>query len=414
MQPDSTRGKNNETFNPVNVPKYATLFNFATLERKNDTGTADARLYTNNLLQFSDLNAVELVNSLAQDKSLNAHIEMGCSFGFIEFQASGTYDSHISDSSTYVNYSICKQAPVLNSNLQVANIAALANKGVMDYIDSKPFEQKLDSLWDLYDKATEGRDKDRKRRKIEEISEFLYEGFSKSFAKSYWNIYNIVKNLKTLYIDSGEYDKKLKTELAALDSKYGPYFISGGQFGGSFNMYAKIDKKNITDTTNFQAEITANISDKFSLDSKAVFNSTGKQYCKNSVKRIIVYGGNATETGSAIEDFLDSDMTNGAKFKQILSDWAKSFAKTEKNPDGTVEPTNAAPISFTITPIWSLFDDSEVKGVVEDYFMNKYKEKGIENWTNFVSGGESLGDVESMLKKLSERNVKTNSDNSKK
>lgn len=408
MQPDSTRGQKSKSFDPVKVPKYETLFNFATLETKNTLGTADAKLYTNTPVKLADLNAVELVNSIAQDKSLDGRIEMGCSFGFIEFQAEGTYSSTMSDSSSYVNYSICKQAPVLNSNLQVGNIATLAQDIVNKYNNSKDFQEKLDSLYEEYEKATTARKKDLWKRKIEDISACDFGGyFSKSFANSYWKIYNLVKNAQYLYTDTNEYKKKLNAELASLDSKFGPYFISGGQFGGAFNMYAKIDKKNITDATKFSAEISANISDKFNLSGKIEFTSTGKQLCKNSQQEMNVYGGNAAETLSAIKAFLQTDMTNGTKLGEILTDWGASFSKTETNPDGTVEPTNAAPISFTITPIWNLFD-SELLPIIKNYFMNAYADKGIATWSKFTSS-ESLGTVEDLLKTLAQKNTTTDS-----
>ena len=120
-----------------------------------------------------------------------------------------------------------------------------------------------------------------------------------------------------------------------------------------------------------------------------------------------VYGGNAAETLSAIEAFLKTDMTNGTKLGEILTDWGASFSKTETNPDGTVEPTNAAPISFTITPIWNLFD-SELLPIIKNYFMNAYADKGIATWSQFTSS-ESLGDVEELLKTLAKKNTTTDS-----
>ena len=79
-----------------------------------------------------------------------------------------------------------------------------------------------------------------------------------------------------------------------------------------------------------------------------------------------------------------------SKWQQVLINWVSSM----ESPEGNVpvrEQSKAAPITFIIQPIWQLFNEPEIASYVKDYFMKKYKNRGIEAWEKLVTGGVKPG-----------------------
>lgn len=400
MAPDPTGTRKTLGFDPTKVGNENNIFNTTSLENYQTAHPQDDKLYINAQIPIADLKDKMLVNSVAKADSLSADIEMGCSFGFIEFQASGAYRGSVTDSSEYVNYSICREAPVLNSELQVKNIATIANKTIREKIDEATDTE--DELLEKYTNTKRATKKEDIKQKILDICKPDFKGFfSTGFADAYWNLYNNWRLRKDFGYepDSSGHYQEIDNLISVINDNYGPYFISGGQFGGALNLYATVDKKNLDEKVTFDAEITANISEAFNLSGKAYFSTAGKQLYQNSNVIMQVYGGNAGETANGIITLLGSDMTNSKKLQEILNKWVNSFATFE---DGKAEPEHAAPISFTITPIWTLIGDANLSAYVRKYFMEKYKEQGIETWMRYTTAS-SLGDVENFLKKLANK-----------
>ena len=406
MQPDENRGGSGKTdFDPTKVPNGNAIFNVATLETKQTTGSVNDDFYVNAKIPLAQLDDKMLVNSITKSQHLDASIEMGCSFGFIEFEARGNYVSDLNNTSEQVNYSICREAPVLNSTLQVANIASYAAQSLNASLTDESLNDQEDDILEKYQNASKIR-KRQYEKALKELRKPDFGGvFTKAFTDAYWDLYYAWYYQEELGASTS--DSKIKAALGVLDNTWGPYFISGGQFGGSLNLYATVDKKNLDENTTFNAEVTGNISDAFNLSGAVAFTSAGKQLYEKSIVKMLIYGGDAANALNGISDFLEgSDMTSTIELQEILRVWSDSFADFTTQPDGSVEPTEAAPISFTITPIWTLFNEGELQNIVKDYFMEKYKDKGIENWDNIVKG-ESLGDVEDFLRKLAKKDSTT-------
>ena len=41
---------------------------------------------------------------------------------------------------------------------------------------------------------------------------------------------------------------------------------------------------------------------------------------------------------------------------------------------------------FTITPIWSIFSEPAIQQYAQDYFIEKYRDRGIEGYSNIMHG----------------------------
>lgn len=399
------------SFDPSLVSMNNNIFNMANVERwqKMNEQTGDY-LYIMNRIPVVHLKDKELTNSISRSDSLHVSIEMDCSFGFIEFRGKGEYTSSMDNNSEQVNYSICRQSPVLNANFDVQNITSTIDEKVYNYFKDKNLVKTLDSL------ATEARSLPEKSaaRKflltaISREKKPDFGGlFSKGFSDAYWNLYSFYLTKDSLYgNDEAKKEAEMKKRLNALDSKYGPFFISGGQFGGSLNLYATVDKKELNEDAQFKAEISANISSVFNLEGEARFTSDGQRVYKNSEIDLQMYGGDASKTANKIVGLLNGpDMTRTDSLSMILNEWVDSFDKFDEKAN---EPTAAAPILFYITPIWTLFSyDVDLQEIVQNYFMEKYADKGIDTWVRILDGEEPQ--AEEMLKKLGLSSSEANTD----
>lgn len=414
----SPKDRSGKEFDPLRVSMGNNIFNMANLEALNTNGSVKGQLYNMSRIPVSELNDKQLINSISKTQGLDVSLEMSVSFGFIEFQGSGKYVSSLTDNSDHVNYSICREAPVLNTNLQVANLASVINTEAANFAEDEEAAMALDGLYEkllsipttkaFLRKATYNKMKNKKKPTLRL--------FSEGFKDLYWNLYYFYNYGKDILYPNDEVKQKaeLNKILDAFDNLYGPYFISGGQFGGSLNLYATVDKKDLDEKTKFDASITANISQLFELSGKVDFTSSGKQLYKKSKVVMKVYGGNAAETTASVTDFLAGDMTNTSILTGILKKWTDSFAEFDKDEDGTVVPKKAAPIVFYVTPIWTLFADVQLQSVVKNYFMKKYEDQGIADWNRIIENPNPSIDVEDLLKKVSKDKNSSDKKNDKK
>lgn len=410
MAPDSSRSG---TFNPSLVSSHNNIFNMANIELwQKTTAQGGDPLYVMNRLPVAYLKDKELTNSISKSDSLDVTITMDCSFGFIEFQGKGHYSSSMDNNSDKVNYSICRQAPVLDANLQVQNIISTIDEKIDDYIDNNDLGEVLDSLARV---ARQWPENSAKRKlaenKISRKKPDFGGLFSKGFSDAYWKVYSFYLTKDTLYPnDKVKQEIEMTKRLDALNSNYGPFFISGGQFGGSLNLYATVDKKELNEDAQFQARISANISSVFTLEGEARFTSDGQQVYKNSDIVMHVYGGDAAKTSNSVVALLDGpDMTRTDSLAMILNTWVDSFGKFDEK---TNEPKAAAPILFNITPLWTLFSfDVNMQEIVENYFLKKYADKGIDSWNRILDG--NAPQAEDMLRKLGQSNENANQDTNK-
>lgn len=384
MEPSVSRSGD---FNPITFGTY-NIFNMTTLE--NQQKVNDASYYTMARHEVTKLNEKALVNSISKSQDLNVSLEMGCSFGFIEFQAKGSYEGYLTDNSDHVNYSICRDSPVLDVTLQVPNIRTAAASNATKKIRTSEKNPEIKELWEDYNST---RSESKKKIIFENISDAsepdLGNFFDEGFKSLYWKLFSFNYYKDDMYpneADSTKMKKHFNQLMKQLDDDFGPFFISGGQFGGSLNLYAVVDRKNLNDSTIFGADITANISSIFELNGHATFNSKGQQLYKNSDITMQVYGGNAAETANSVVSLLGGeDLSRTDLLATILNKWVASFAQFDE--DG-VTPLRAAPIMYTITPIWSLFNNADLSSMMREWFMEEYKNRGIRTWMKIIDSSK--------------------------
>ncbi len=414
MQPDTANASGSKKFSPTKMFKHAPIFNMATIESKKVTGNGKEELFQNSEVNFSSLNDMSLVNSISKVQEIDVKVKMAASFGFLEFEAEGKYSGGVQDTSTYVNYSFCRQAPCLSSNLNSTAIAELADDEMSEYEDKYwPDYQKYQKL---YSDAVEANDKQlikRYKQKLSRIKKCDFGNlFSSAFAADYWDLYQFYHYTgDELYPNKADWDAAYEKLLRKLDSDFGPYFISGGDFGGAFNLYAKVDKKTLNEDVQFNASITAQISEAFNFSGNVEFKSQGVQLYKNSRVKMSCYGGDAAKTLIGVQDFFNGPMTSVADLQSVLTDWVNSFSTVDKKADGALIPQKASPISFTLTPIWTLMNDVDVRDSVELYFKKAYKDKGIDIWSNVLESSTSI-EVDDILNKLKTTTPVTTDDSS--
>ena len=84
-----------------------------------------------------------------------------------------------------------------------------------------------------------------------------------------------------------------------------------------------------------------------------------------------------------MEVILGGNATDWAKWQDMMKDWiASMWSPAGNSPD----QSKAAPISYTIVPIWNVFEDAFIQQYVQDYFMKKYADRNIQSYFGLMKG----------------------------
>lgn len=385
--------KKDADFDPTKVKKPNNLFNFKKIMEHQAQGKLNEEAYTEARLPIADLKETKIDSSLCQSKSVSISLDLSCSFGFIEFNAKGEYLGKKQENRAFIDYTIMRNAPTYNVTVSPAEISTFAEDSKdLELLTDKKIKEKLKSI-DEYeaDCKKENAEKTGSEELTDEQKVTIasmrmnakrpsYGGvFSTGFAKRYYQL--------SYYVSMGEYDKA-KLEMNAIDNSWGPFFITGGNFGGSLNLHAKVDTIALMGKDSITGAVSANINSIFELEGSATISSEGAIIFRNSHITLQIYGGNAGTTQNALIDYFSKDITNQGKLQTYLRDWMNSL---EGNGEGEEQRiSQAAPISFIITPIWQLFDDSEVQEFAENYFREKYKDQHFDEYLKMINGDPSV------------------------
>ena len=393
---DPTYNRSDSKFEPTKVKLNNNLFNFAKIEALQSRGDLQDEAYTETPLKLADLKACLIDSLFCQNKYLSASLTLECSFGFLEFAASGSYESTKRESKAYIDYTVAKNAPTYNVVLSPAEIVeyaeSKAEEELPEIVAKAQVKQKqVEELTQQYYKLNGKQSLTKKQQKIIDkilasLEKPTYGGvFSTYFSDMYYQLWSAVVE--------EEYETADKV-LSAIDAAYGPFFISGGDFGGNLNIYAQVDTMALDGKAALSAEAEANIAGAIGIKGHVEFTEEGIQIFRNSHIRIGIYGGSASRTQSELLDlFTSENMNNRGRLQEILSSWASSL---EGDTDEGV-PSQAAPIRFIITPIWTLFGDVDVRQYAENYFVEKYANRGMNAYLGIADGEEA--DIEDLISK---------------
>lgn len=381
-----------QTFDPTSVKKPNNLFNFKYIMEYQRQGSLENEAYVEAILPLADLKEVKIDSSLCQSKSVSISLDLSCSFGFIEFNAKGEYLGKKQENRAFIDYTIMRNAPTYNVTVSPAEISTFAE----DYKLKEWLSDKIKEKLKLIDEKEAIMRKDNAEQTgSEELSKeqevalasarmeaqrpTYGKVFSNSFAKRYYQL--------SYYVTTGDYEKA-KKEMNTIDNLWGPFFITGGNFGGSLNLHAKVDTIALMGKDSITGAVSANINSMFELEGSATISSEGATIFRNSNITLQIYGGSAGKTQNELIDYFSKDITNQGKLQTCLRDWMESLDGNGKGEEQRI--SQAAPISFIITPIWQLFDDSEVQEFAENYFIEKYKDQHFEEYLDMINGNPSI------------------------
>lgn len=391
-------------FSPTEMKRANNIFNIARIEELQKSTDPDMRLkksaYVETPIKFSELHDVMMDSLFAQNKLLDATVRLECSFGFLEFSAAGEYHSEAVENSAHIDYTILRNAPTYNVVISPAEIRSFAEKIALqeeienfDTLEARSLEieRQVERYIASNKRKGKGAELSKSQQKnIDRMYINLYQPtygniFSDSFAKSYYAL--------QYYIDEENYDEA-DNVLSAINDDYGPFFISGGDFGGNLSLHAKVDTMFLKGASSLSAELSADLQGAVNVGGSVTFTEEGVQLFRSSDINIGIYGGSAALTQSELASFLGSiDMTNREMFHDILNRWAESL----KGNDEDNVPSQAAPIRYDFTPVWTLFSDAKVSKYAKEYFRKLYAPYGIDTYLGILEGTDTTTTGEDLL-----------------
>lgn len=401
---DPNYNREGQKFSPTEMKLPNNIFNIARIEELQKSTDPDICLnqsaYVETPINFSELHDVMMDSLFAKNKMLDATVRLECSFGFLEFSAAGEYHSEAVENSAHIDYSILRNAPTYNVVISPAEIRTFAEDMALqeefdnsDFIDAEclKIEKQIEKYIAQNKKKGIGAElTDSQKRSIDRHYINTYQpSYGKVFSSAFAKVYYALQ----YYIDEGEYEEADKV-LGTIDNDYGPFFISGGDFGGNLNLHAEVDTMFLQGSSSLSAELSADLQGAVNVGGSVTFTEEGVQLFRNSKITIGIYGGSAAQTQSELASFLGSiDMTNREMFHDILNRWAESL----KIKDGEEIPSLASPIRYDITPIWTLFSDYTVAEYAKEYFLKKYAKNGIYTYLGILEGTDTTTTGEDLL-----------------
>ena len=392
----------NQDFSPTMMHGVNNIFNITRIEELIAEKKLNPSAYVEAPIPFDDFKAALLDSCISQSKELDVSLEIGISFGVIEFTGKGGYNSKKREGIAHIDYSIIRNAPMYNvylSPAELSNYAAEYRKLDID-ADDRSYEA-IDALIEHYKAQNEKR----KRKNLNEDGltaaqaaeiDAMYDAipvkydhagiFSAAFGARYNDLYNaiIVKQRRGEPIDSAAANRAM----ALIDAAWGPFYIAGGNFGGMMAIHARVDTLRQEGLTSFGGSVSVGaLAGAISVSGGFKFTEEGYNMMHDINPDIKLYGGDAKPTTDALVEIITGSRPNDfTKWGKALTNWIESM----KSPDGVVSTkgqSQAAIISMIIQPVWQLFDEGEIHEYAKNYFMKEYAECGIDAWMDMIRGG---------------------------
>lgn len=379
-------------FEPTKVKKNNNIFNITRIEQLIEERHLQHSAYTETIIPLADLQAEMLDSSLVQDKTTNLSLKLKVAFGPITFQASVGYESEKKESRAFVDYTIVRHAPMYNVTLSEAEIASYAEDFMVDEMPSaeeiKAALEDIKAMRENYlainaAKGVEGLTAAQQKKidqKYAKLDRPTFDNvFSTSFARMYWDLYSAVAE---------EDDERANKVLNNIDNYYGPFFISGGDFGGALICHAQVDTLRMQGSATVTGDLAAAMNGVFQVTGKFEYWENGYDVLHNSNCKFYIYGGNANQTASELWAIcMGGSPDDLNKWQQTLQAWVGSmYSPTDNSP----LMSQAAPLSFNCIPIWTLFFDYDMQQYAQEWFMNRYADRGIYEYLGIMRGEKSM------------------------
>ena len=391
----------NGDFDATKVHLLNNLFNITVIQDKMKVGGGlQKSAYVESVIPIASLLAQLMDSSLVQAKHLDVAMTLGVEFGPISFNGHGDYTSDKKESRAKIDYTIVRNCPMYNVYVSPAELATFAEDPTNNHVDLDA----EDAAWaQIDDEIAFYVSRNKRRRNLvvndrgltEEQEEIIaamedavsvYYDYGGIFSSGFTGRCNELRAAITKRKQRGKAidTEKADATLNAIDNEYGPFFIAGGDYGGAMMMHCDIDTMALAGKDSLGGELSAEFAGMFEVEGSFHYTSEGYTLLRNSNTKIYIYGGNANETADKMLGIITSgDATNLNKWQGAMKDWISSMY----SPSGD-DPklSEAAPISYTITPIWTLFRDADVQQYVQNYFLKKYASRGIKSYLGIMNG----------------------------
>lgn len=389
-------------FSPTMMHGANNIFNITRIEELIAEKKLNASAYVEAPIPFDNFKAALLDSCIMQSKTLEVSLEIGISFGVIEFTGKGGYNSKKREGIAHIDYTIIRNAPMYNVYLSPAELSSYAAEHrKLDFDADDRAYQAIDDLIAHYKTQNEKR----RRKNLNEDGltaaqaaeiDAMYDAipvkydhagiFSGAFGARYNELYNaiIVKQRQGLPVDTAAANRAMRL----IDGAWGPFYIAGGNFGGMMAIHARVDTLRQDGLTEFGGSISLGaMAGAISVEGGFKFTEEGYNIMHEIMPDIQIIGGNDKETTNALTGIITGPKPNDfSKWGNALMHWIE----TMKSPDGTVSvsgQSQAAIISMTVQPIWQLFNEGEIYDYAKNFFMKEYEKCGINAWTDIIRGG---------------------------
>ena len=371
------------SFEPTKVKKNNPIFNITRIERLMETQKLGPQTYVENEIPFVDLYAKLMDSTVCQAKHLDVSLELGVSFGCIEFVAGATYNSDANEERQKMDYTIVRNSPIYNVTISEAEVANYAENAMYD--EQVNYKEGLAAIQAKIKQYYEKNGSERLTKVQQKFIDGMYNKldqpsfdgvFAASFASMYWELYSAVAE---------EDQKKIDLAMNKIDDYIGPFYISGGDFGGAMTIHAVISNLSMEGYVEAGGNLDADIAGAFKVTGEFNYSENGMTLMRDADARFYIYGGAANETSDKLQAImLGENPTDRDAWTEAITEWIQGMYSA----DDHVNLSKAAPISFIVTPVWNLFWDSDMQQTAKDWFLKKYESRGIKDYFGIMNGDD--------------------------
>lgn len=406
------------SFEPTKIHGLNNILNMVQIEQLKKQGKLQQSAYVEASIPVAELKAKLLDSSLAQSKTIAVSFDLGIEFGPLTVTCHGDYSSKKKESRAIVDYTIVRNCPMYNAYVSPAELASFATDPKNNKNDYDADDAYFDAIDDYIARCKKVNQRQINRgielvvgkdgltadqalevKNMENALPVRYDHaciFSTSFNDRYNQLYGAIIRAKTQgkQIDKNEVDAIVN----AIDNEYGPFIIAGGDYGGLVTMHCDIDTTHLKGSATFKGEMTTEFAGYFNFEGSVTYTESGMSLLRNSKTIINIYGGPANRVTDQMFDIItNGKATDLNKWKGFLSGWIDDM---KGGDDGTVrsDENAPAPISYVVTPVWTFFREPEIQKYVQDYFLEKYADRGIAGYFAIMNGEDKTGAEEIMNK----------------
>lgn len=335
---------------------------------------------------------------LVQDKEIGVGLDINICYGPVSGGAHGEYSSVAQQTRAVINYTIVRNAPMYDVYLSPAELSAYADEfgGIDEESDERHWKIIDDKIASYVKKNERQKRTDVNWRGLTEEQEavisamedqmegkFDFAGiFSVSFTKFYNQLYLALVQ-PALAGRTPNYAKADQV-LNAIDNDYGPFFMVGGDFGGTMFVDTQIDKDSLNGESHLSGKVQAEIGGMCNMSGEIQYSERGYSYLRQSNTITDFFGGDALGATTGYFRLINGDTpSNLNAWADVMDNWVSSmWSGTGDNP----QVSKAALTSLKVTPIWLLFSYPEIQEYAQNYFLEKYKSRGIYGYFGIMTG----------------------------